>query len=562
MPPVGDHRYKQAYLSIVDHTFEFIGLLAPDGTLLEANRSALEFAGIDREEVVGRPFWDTPWWRGYPELQERLRNAIAEAAQGRFSRFEALHRAPDGRVATIDFSVRPVTDESGRVVLIVPEGRDITERKRAENRQQFLAEAGGLLATIGAEHDLLSKIAKLAVRFVADCCIVDVVEDEGVRRLEVAHAAADRPWFADVLARIPLDQTRPHLVWSVLETRKPVLMSDVPPGFMESVAQSEEHLRALLALELRSLMAVPLLVLGRILGVLLFISSRADRRYEAEDLRVAMELAQRVALAVENARLYRTAQDAIEGREEVLRVVAHDLRTPLSTALMAATAILRVCRAENDAGKAAHKLAATISRSLDRASRLIRDLLDVARMERGGFAVERTALPPGEILMEVAEMFASPASDRSLELETKVPEELPPVFVDRERILQVLSNLVDNAVKFTPPGGRVRIEAERRNDEVCFSVSDTGPGILHEHLPRVFDRFWQARQADRRGTGLGLPIARRLVEAHGGRIWAESTPGQGSTFHFTVPIAPVPVAPAAASPSASERPSEPDPAPA
>ena len=530
-------RRSEAYLrAIFSHAFQFIGLLAPDGTVVEANQSALEFVDARREDVVGRPFSETPWWRGYPDLQSRLRSAIRDAAEGRFARFEATHPGASGRAATIDFSLTPVKDETGRVVLLVPEGRDITERKQAETRQQFLAEAGGILANALEYRDPLSEIAKLAVQFLADCCIVDVADDQGsVRRVEVAHSTAPRPWFAELLERVPLDRKHPHLTYSVLETKRPVLMTEVAPGELDVLAQSEEHLRALQALDPKSLMSVPLVAGGRILGALLFVSSRPERRYGPDDLRVAQELADRAALAVENARLYRIAREAIEARDQVLAIVAHDLRSPLQVALIASKTIIDACPGEGNA-RAARKAAEAIRRSVDRANHLIQDLLDVTRIESGGLSVERTSVPARELVAEAAETFGPAATESALRLETEIPEDLPSIPADRERILQVFSNLIGNAMKFTPAGGRIRIAARRGEQEVCFCVSDTGPGIAPEHLPHLFDRFWQARPEDRRGTGQGLPIAKGIVEAHGGRIWAESAPGRGSTFCFTVPF--------------------------
>lgn len=528
-------RYERA---IFEHTFQFIGLLAPDGILLEANPSALRFVGARLEDVVGKAFWETPWWRGYPEAQERLRSAIREAGGGRFVRFEAMHSGSDGRSAIVDFSLTPVKDETGRVFLLVPEGRDITERKRFERRQQLLAEAGGILAHGLEYRDPLSGIAKLAVQLLADCCIVELVDDEGgVRRVEVAHSAGPRPWFADFFERSPFDRAGPPVLSSVLATKQPVLMAEIAPGGLDSLAQGEDHLRALRALDARSLMAVPLVAHERTLGALLFVSSRPERRYGPEDLRAARELADRAALSIENATLYRTARDAIEARDRVLAIVAHDLRNPLNAALFASKTILNACPDEGTS-KVVRKGAETIRRSLARANRLIQDLLEVAHIESGGLSMERASVPAGELVAEAAEMCGPAASDASLELETEIPEGLPPVRADRERILQVFSNLIGNAVKFTPTGGRIRIAAERRDQDVCFSVSDTGPGIAREHLPHLFDRFWQARPADWRGTGQGLAIVKGIVDAHGGLIWVESTSERGTTFCFTVPLEP------------------------
>jgi PAS domain S-box-containing protein len=528
---------KEGYLrGIFEHSFEFVGLLAPDGTLLEANRSALEFAAVSRAEVVGRPFWETPWWTHDPALSERLRRGIAEAARGQFVRFEATHRRPDGRLAVVDFSLTPVRDERGDVILIVPEGRDITERKRAEEWQTFLAEAGTVLAATLDYQETLQNVASLSVRSLADCCIVDLVDESGkLRRITVAHAAAERPWFADTLERISLDRKRPHLARSVLETRRPVLLSHVEESDLDGFAQDDEHRRALHALGVRSMMAVPLQARGHVLGAVIFLASAGGRHYEPADLTLAQELADRAALAVENARLYRAAQDAIRARDDLLGVVAHDLKNPINAIRAAAGLQQRFLHAHaNDTERRAVNV---IIQSSERAHRLLEDLLDLRRITAGRLTLHSDRIAARTLLAECVEALRPGNSAATLQLVIAPPDELVDVWADRHRALQVFENLIGNAIKFTPAGGRITVAAKAEEREVVFRVSDTGVGIPPEMLPRLFDRFWQARSGDRRGVGLGLSIAREIVEAHGGRIWAESLPGGGSTFFFSMPSA-------------------------
>jgi signal transduction histidine kinase len=179
-----------------------------------------------------------------------------------------------------------------------------------------------------------------------------------------------------------------------------------------------------------------------------------------------------------------------------------------------------------------------IQRSLNKAGRLIDDLLDMTRIEGGRLEIEAKGMSPEELVRDTLQMLAPLAASASLELEVDMRPGLPRVQADEQRLQQVFSNLIGNAIKFTPAGGHVLVAAERREGLVCFAVSDTGTGIPPEDLPHLFDRFWQAQRADRRGAGLGLAIVKAIVEAHGGRIWVESTPGKGSTFYFTLPIAP------------------------
>ncbi len=231
--------------------------------------------------------------------------------------------------------------------------------------------------------------------------------------------------------------------------------------------------------------------------------------------------------------MYQEAQAAIDAREQVLGVVAHDLRNPLGTIKMAADTLLEDPVEPEEYPRYLN----TIRRAGDRMNRLIRDLLDVARMEAGRLPIEPTRVEVPALSADVVEMMRPLASEKGLDLDVAIPDDLPAVHVDPERIAQVFSNLIGNAIKFTPKGGHIFLRAERMGDKVRMSVADTGPGIPPEQLSEIFGRFWQARKSDRRGIGLGLSIARGIVEAHGERIGVESRVGEGTEFWFTVPIA-------------------------
>ncbi|HEY6562489.1 MAG TPA: PAS domain S-box protein [Polyangiaceae bacterium] len=412
--------------------------------------------------------------------------------------------------------------------------RDVTDAKRVEREQKLLADMGPVLVGTLDYEETLTKLAQLAVRELADFCIVDVVQDNGeIRRLRVVGRDPSQQWLCDSLRHTPIDRSRPRLVWSPLETKQPILIEKVTPEIVASWAQSDEHLRALQAMKPRSIIVVPLLARGKVLGVLKVVSTGLQA-YGQEDLRLVEEVAHRAALAMDNARLYRVAERAIQAREEVLGVVAHDLRNPLGNIVLQ-VALLRRPRGEPE--RRSRKPVDAIERAAKRINRLIQDLLDITRMEAGGVPIERTHVEAGKTLCEFVEAQKPLASSSSLELRLDVPQDLGEVFADLDRLLQVLENLVGNAVKFTSSGGCVTVGAARRNGELLFWVGDTGVGIPSDDLPHLFDRFWQARKASRLGIGLGLPIVKGIVEAHGGRIWVESHAGEGSTFFFTLPLA-------------------------
>lgn len=425
-------------------------------------------------------------------------------------------------------------DVGGKPILTITV-RDITDLKRVEVEQRLFAEVGSVLAATLEYEDTLSNIARLAVRDLTDLCLVDIVEDNGeIQRLKVVSRDPSKAWACEVLKQLPVDP-KPPLLASVLASQKPVLIERLAPETVSSWARSEEHLRALREIDPGSLIMVPLLARGKLLGVVSLVSATSSRAYGLADVRFAEGVAGRAALSLENARLYRAAQRATQARDDVLGVVAHDLRNPLGIILIQ-TALLR--RREGEPERRSPRPLDAIERAATRMARLLRDLLDATRMDAGSFAVERAQVAPAQVVADSVEAQTELASAASLELRLDVTPELPDVWADRDRLLQVFENLVGNAVKFTEPGGRITVGAAPRDGGVLFWIADTGAGIPAEHLPHLFDRFWQAGKVGHRGAGLGLGIVKGIVEAHGGRIWVESTPGQGSTFFFTIPAPP------------------------
>jgi signal transduction histidine kinase len=229
-------------------------------------------------------------------------------------------------------------------------------------------------------------------------------------------------------------------------------------------------------------------------------------------------------------RMYDDAKETIDAREQVLKIVSHDLRNPLHTISMCASLLLEV---PTPPDKLQDQLK-RIKRATERMNRLIQDLLDVAKFEAGRLAIDARPIEAASVAREAYDLLVPLATEKSIRLDLEVVEPLPKITADAGRVLQVLSNLVGNAIKFTPPGKCIVIRADLAPAGVRFSVGDAGPGMSNDQLSHIFSRFWQANPADRRGIGLGLTIAKGIVDAHGGRIWVESRLGEGSTFYFTL----------------------------
>jgi PAS domain S-box-containing protein len=443
----------------------------------------------------------------------------------------------DGTCFPVRYSSAPIV-RTGEVVGAAVVFQDVSSERRAAARERFLAAATEQLADSIDWDETLARVARLAMPFLGDWCMVVLVDDEGVAR-PVAFESNDasRAEVArEMLARYPVDLEAEHGVGRVLRTGEPELLPEVQDFAGREGPTVRERAELLARLGLRSFMAVPLSARGRILGVLDFGIAASDRRFGPEDLDVARELARRCALALDNARLHRKIQAAVRARENTLAIVSHDLRNPLS-AIRLATAVLERQPASREGGEGVRRAAASILRGTDRMDRLIRDLVDLASIDSGRLSVFRRRLAPEEIAADAIEAIRPLASEARVAVTLEPAPGAPCVDADAERVQQVLVNLLSNAVKVTPACGEVRLRYRARRREVVFSVIDAGPGVAREHRDRVFERYWRGVHVPYRGTGLGLSIARGIVEAHGGRLWVSSRPGAGATFRFTLPAA-------------------------
>jgi signal transduction histidine kinase len=396
--------------------------------------------------------------------------------------------------------------------------------EREERRAAFLAAAGQELAgSLDYEHTIAT-LARLIVPNVAEMCVVDISEQEGVlRRLAVAHRNPED----EALHEAEIGSVRheiPEALVRIMKSGQPALVGAASGLYGYLTGQDDGNSRTIVFL--------PLVSRGQTIGIAAAISAEG-KTFVQEDVAVLGELARRASLSIDNARLYLESQQAVRAREEVLAIVSHDLRNPLNAVTLGAS----LMQMSETLSPDDREQIDTIEVSARRMKRLIADLLDVTRLDGGkGLPVEPATVDPGELLQEAEELFRAQAAVASVRMVYERPDELPPVRADRHRVMQVLSNLIGNSMKFTPPGGQISVSASVVAGEMLFTVSDTGPGIPKEHLSDIFGRYWQAKRTERMGAGLGLPIAKGIVEAHGGRIWVESERGRGTQFYFTLPI--------------------------
>jgi len=501
-----------------------------DRRIMAWNKGAARIYGYDASEVIGQSS------DMLHDPEEVRSGAVAELHQRAHAHGHATglfrRRRKDGSEFLARLTITRRNDAEGNAIGYLVVSHDVTVEQRHLEEQQFLARVGETLQTSLDYAATAQRVAQLAVGFLGDGCVIDILEEANrLSRKKVVHADPAKAGLAEALEHILPD--RNHPTWSVLDTRQPLLFPHVPTDLLWSIAKDDAHFRLLEAIGIESAMLVPVVAHDRFVAVLSTVWCRPGHRYRAEDIGVAQEFARRAALAMENALLYDVAQAAIRTRDQVLGFVAHDLRNPLGT-IVTATALLR--RRHVDTGGSRRPVDA-IERAAIRMNRLIEDLLDVTRMEGGILAIEPAAVKTREAIADCIDAHRDLAVSASLELQVDLEDNLPDVWADRDRLLQIFENLIGNAVKFTAPGGRIVVGARSRDREVQFWVCDNGAGIADTDVPQLFDRFWQANNSGRRGTGLGLPIVKGLVESHGGRIWVESVKGHGSTFFFTIPRA-------------------------
>ena len=402
---------------------------------------------------------------------------------------------------------------------------------RASGRWRFLADASAALDTSIEYEQTLANTVRLAVPEVADYCVVMLLDQDGVARwADSAHRDPGRAVLLESLRGFPPPPAADLPGRRALRTGRPQLVSDASVEMLEWLLETPlRHMVDQLAP--RSAIGVPMIARGRTFGAIIFVvTAESGRRYGARDLELATDVGRRAGFAIDHALLYQAAERAARARDDLMAMVAHDLKNPLSNIHLALRALLDddACPSDrfDDADRRAlerHALGAE-QRAAERMSRLIHDLLEVARVDAGRLLIQPTPSDPHALLREAMDAHREVAAANSITFEAKVDEDLPQVMADRERIAQVFSNLIGNALKFTPSGGRVAVHGSRATPDVRFAVEDTGPGIPSEHQGHVFDRFWQAKNASRMGTGLGLSIAKSIVEGHGGQFASPARP--------------------------------------
>ena len=462
-------------------------------------------------------------------------------------RGERVLRRKDGSLVSLDVTMTWLT-LGGRVAYQIL-ARDVTERRRVEEDHRFLAEASALLGSSLDYEETLANVARLAVPTLGDWCTIHRLEDDGtLRRIEMVHADPARAGLVrELLSYPPVPLSAQSRVARALHTGRGDVMPRVPDSYVESISQGPEHLRILRELGFSSWMCAPLVARGRSFGAITFVSGPSGRRYGARDLAVAEDLAGRAALAVDNARLYREAREAIRTRDEFLASASHDLRTPL----MIIQGRARLLRVAGGAAAGSERLAdglAAIEAAVARMASQIDEFMDVAQLQMGRPLELQVMLTDlARLVRRVVDRHRRASHPLQVSVEA-ADGELVGLW-DASRLERVLDNLLSTAVKYSPNGGEIGVTLTREDDAAAswavLRVRDRGLGIPAADLPLVFEQFHRAGNVVGRfiGSGIGLAGSRQIVEQHGGTIVVESREGAGSTFTVRLPLTSPPGAP-------------------
>jgi PAS domain S-box-containing protein len=513
---------RQRYSELYDFAPVAILTVDCDGRIQEVNLTAAAFFSTDRETLVGRPLSALVAPEDRPLLRSHLKRCMADRVRATSElriELEGLGLVPHQLVSTALL-------EGGDVVGCKCALTDVSVVKRSEERLRVLARASAQFSSSLEVLRNLSLVVRMLVPEFADLAFADVLNDGGrVTRVEVACRDLAQREVVEALRR-------PVIPW--VDPGEPLIVTaSARAAFALAVAEGPERTAVVEACKPHAMMVVPVVAHERRLGLLNFVVSDPRRGYSSADLAFATDLAARVAMALDNSRLFTEAQAAIQARQDVLSIVSHDLKNPLAGIRLNADLMLKAAP-PSERRKGRQQLE-RIKMATGQMSRLIDDLLDVGSIDSGRLSIDRRDQCLETLIHSAVELLGPLAQEQGMTL--NVPAFSAPLWVacDRSRVLQVFSNLIGNALKFCARGATITVTAVEAQGKVRVTVCDDGPGIAPAVLRNLFQRFWQAPETAAKGHGLGLYISKGIIELLGGEIWVESKPGAGTTVQFTLP---------------------------
>lgn len=525
--------------AILESVADAVLIADRNANIVDVNAAAMELLGLSEKREALRPIveyqalFEARNAAGEPLTEEQLH--LARTLRGEALRMqEARLRLRDGRQRIVQYSAAPVRDQRGEIVAAVIVARDVTAERRWMRQREIISRIGQALSReLDPDAMIETVIDQTLARLGADFVDVSLADPARGELYLVGHRGL-RPETAQLLQHVHFGA--PLLIAHAYASGQPQIAEDIDRlGADVPLAQLLSDMEGV-----RSLVAIPLRAAGYTIGALAY-GTRSPRRFPPEEIETMTIVADMFGMAIENARLFssskqRTAdlEDERQRREQFISVVAHELRAPM-TILMGYSQLLG--RWQTTPAETQQRAAAAIAAQTRRLNRLVSDLLDASRITAGHFEVRRAPCNLVPLARLVVEQQQATTNRHRIVLDLPDGDAAIECSCDADRLVQALTNLVSNAIKYAPEGGEVHVTLRRREGEVKVSVRDEGPGIPKELIPLLFQpysRLFRERQV--KGVGLGLYITRGIVEAHGGHIWVESEPGRGTTFYFTLPL--------------------------
>ena len=525
------------YRTFFEQGTHFGTLMTPDGTLIEANQVALDAGGYARGDVLGLAFAACGWWSGSPEVAAEIAACIALAARGERVRSELPYFVAGGGQRFIDLVMAPVTGDDGAVLFVAATGSDITERRQVEERLRMLDAIGEATRVAHDPKTIMGEATRLLGQYlgVTRVAYADLEPDND--RFTIRHDWVT-PGAVSTVGVYSLDLFGSRARAAMREGRT-LLIHDV-----ERELTDEDGAAMFTQIDVKAIICCPLVKGGKLVAMMA-VHQRTPRSWTAGEVALVEAVVERCWAHIERVRASEALYEADRRKSEFLATLAHELRNPLAP-IRNGLEIMRMGADKPGSASMLGSVRAMMERQVGHMVHLINDLLDIARVSSGKLVLQMRPVDLRDVIATAVETSKPLIDAAGHTLTVDLPPTAVPVDVDPVRISQVVSNLLSNAAKYTPQGGRVNVAAHVENDEVVVTVRDNGVGIAADMLAAVFEMFTQvARSIERAngGLGIGLSLVRRLVELHGGTVSANSAGvGLGSSFAVRLPLKEAPVA--------------------
>lgn len=521
---------EKRFRSLIENSHEAIVLITDQGICSYASQSMKHVLGYTPEEYMQLDAASLVYPEDFEE-SKRFFGSILKSPGSTFTPYRIRYKHKDGTYRWIEYTATNARNDPS-VRAIVFNFRDVTAQQKAEEQQQFLAQTSTILNSSIDYETTLKNLSKLIVPHIADYCrIVIVDEQKQIKEISVHHRDPKKITLVKELYNAYSSSTNDSGVGKLISTGEPEYISRMTPKVLQSALP--KVLKLIKELHLQSYMGVPMKMNDKVVGAITFSSTREDRIYTQIDLAFAKELARRAALAIENAKLYTNAQKAIALRDDFISLASHELKTPVTSLKIYTHALHK--QAEKQGEETFSKYLEKMNMQTDKLTVLINDLLNVSKLQHGKLEFTMENFDLNDLVKETVDAVQQIAERHIIKIKGEIDG---PVFGDRYRIYQVLTNLLTNAIKYSPGANTIQVEIMPNGKSALVSVKDFGIGIDKEHQKHIFQQFYRVSSPTEKtypGLGMGLYIAHEIVKRHGGEMTVESEKGKGSTFSFNLP---------------------------